>query len=637
VNARPRSSTGLAVNPDAVDLPVAGTGKLSQVRRSRRGKWRAAVLLAVHLLIAAHAAHFLLTGRTMSPVEPSESMYTLELGYVNAGFLFFLLALLGTILFGRFFCGWGCHLVALQDLCAWLMKRLGVRPRPFRSRLLVLVPAGLAFYMFAWPTLRRLLAGDSLPHFSNHLMSSGFWDTFPGPLFTTLTLLVCGFGAVYFLGSKGFCTYGCPYGALFVAADHLSVGRILVNDNCEGCGHCTVTCTSNVRVHEEVARYGMVVDPGCMKCTDCVSVCPKDALRFGFAMPSLLRRRARTPVKPRRYPMGLGMELLLLAVCVGATLAFRGLYDGPPLLLSVGLGGLTAFAVYQLWQLAVRPAVQVQNLQLKQRGALSTSGRFFLAAGLIWLVFAGHSGSVQWHRARGRHYLDRTEAPWAQVMSGNFRNRQYSASHHDAAARSLRHFTLADRWGLADVTEVKLGLAWGLLLSGDSRAAEEQLRRSIEMAPDRARLHQNLVDFLLARGRLAEATAAIQKKLEAITAVSKDHFLLGGLLAEAGSYQEAVTHYRACIKLAPDSAEAHYNLGGLLRRMDRPIEAIDELRTASELAPADVDTWIELGLAYQATARHSEAVAAFGRALELQPQGLEAQLHLRNALARETD
>jgi tetratricopeptide (TPR) repeat protein/ferredoxin len=517
------------------------------------------------------------------------------------------------------------------------MKRLGVRPRPFRSRLLPLVPLGVAFYMFLWPTLRRLVRGDSLPHFSNHLMTEGFWDTFPGPVFAALTFLVCGFAAVYFLGSKGFCTYGCPYGALFVAADRLSPGRILVNDNCEGCGHCTVTCTSNVRVHEEVARYGMVVDPGCMKCTDCVSACPKGALRFGFATPSLFRRRANKQVKPRRYSLGLGTELVLLAACVGTTLAFRGLYDGPPLLLSVGLGGLTAFALLKLWQVATRPAVLVQNLQLKQRGVLSASGRFFLAAGLIWLLFTAHSGFVQWHRARGRHYLDRTEAPWAEVMSGQFRRGQYSANHHDAAARSLRHFTVADRWGLADVTEVKLGLAWGLLLAGDSPAAEGQLRESIEVAPDRAQLHQNLVDFLLARGRLAEATVAIQEKIQATTAESKDHFLLGGLLAEAGRHQDAVAHYRACIELTPGSPEAHYNLGGLLRRTDRPAEAIDELGTAAELAPGDVDTWIELGLAYQATERHSEAVAAFRHALDLAPHSPEARFQLQNALGQAPD
>ena len=31
----------------------------------------------------------------------------------------------------------------------------------------------------------------------------------------------------------------------------------------------------------------MVVDPGCMKCMDCISVCPNDALYFGFGKPTI--------------------------------------------------------------------------------------------------------------------------------------------------------------------------------------------------------------------------------------------------------------------------------------------------------------------------------------------------------------
>ena len=29
-----------------------------------------------------------------------------------------------------------------------------------------------------------------------------------------------------------------------------------MTDACEHCGHCTVVCTSNVRVHEEVRDFG---------------------------------------------------------------------------------------------------------------------------------------------------------------------------------------------------------------------------------------------------------------------------------------------------------------------------------------------------------------------------------------------
>src|SRR5258706_15622266 len=97
----------IGVKTDDANLPVAGTGKLSFVRKSKRSRWRAGVLIGVHALVALHLTHYLIAGRSLSPVEPSESMYTLELGYVNCGFIFFAIALAGTAIFGRFFCGWG--------------------------------------------------------------------------------------------------------------------------------------------------------------------------------------------------------------------------------------------------------------------------------------------------------------------------------------------------------------------------------------------------------------------------------------------------------------------------------------------------------------------------------------------------
>ncbi len=203
------------------------------------GKWRAAVLIAIHVAIGAHIVQWLISGmqsgerRTVSPVEPSESMYTLELGRVNAGFVFFCAALLSTLLFGRWFCGWGCHIVALQDFCAWLMKKCGIHPKPWRSRLLRWVPLGMALYMFVWPAFRRFALaplltkwlgtmpawiGESavpLHGFTNDFIVEDFWKTFAPWHVAIPFLLVCGFATVYLLGSKAFCTYGCPYGGFF--------------------------------------------------------------------------------------------------------------------------------------------------------------------------------------------------------------------------------------------------------------------------------------------------------------------------------------------------------------------------------------------------------------------------------------
>ena len=157
------------------------------VRRSWRGRWRAAALIAVHVAVLVHLAHWKIAGTTLTPVEPSEAMETLELGYVNAGFLLFGALILLTVVLGRFFCGWACHVVAYQDLCAWLLKRVGLRPRPVRSRLLVWVPALAAAYMFVWPTLYRWWVGGVAPTWSWQLTTNSFWETFPGPGMAVLT------------------------------------------------------------------------------------------------------------------------------------------------------------------------------------------------------------------------------------------------------------------------------------------------------------------------------------------------------------------------------------------------------------------------------------------------------------------
>jgi NAD-dependent dihydropyrimidine dehydrogenase PreA subunit len=370
-----------------------------KVRKSKMGPRRAAVLILVNVLIIGHLVVWWLMGKgpTLSPVEPSESMYTLEKGLVNAGFVFLVLSILSTLVFGRFLCGWGCHIVALQDLCGWMMKKIGVHPRPFRSRLLVFAPVVLAFWMFFKPTLVREvvkpLAGQHWaelapyigevaprPELKAAFVKKEFWETFP-PWFVAIPFLtVCGFGCVYFLGAKGFCTYGCPYGGLFGPADKVAVGRILVTDACEHCGHCTSVCTSNVRVHEEVRDYGMVVDPGCMKCMDCVSVCPNDALYFGFARPAAFRGERTPPSKPHEkfkarvhdlsWPGEIAAALLFLAL----VMAFRGAWGHVPLLMAMGLAGIGVYLAWKLWQLIAEPNVRVQSLQLKLKGSSGRRG-----------------------------------------------------------------------------------------------------------------------------------------------------------------------------------------------------------------------------------------------------------------------
>ncbi|MEP6920843.1 MAG: 4Fe-4S binding protein [bacterium] len=338
----------------SIELPVLKNSPVQEsgIRKSKTSRWRAAALMVLSLLMIAHFIQWWIMGTTISPIEPSETMYTLQRGAVNAGFIFFALAILATLIFGRFVCGWGCHIVALQDLCAWLLKKIGLVPKPFRSRLLVYVPLIAAVYMFVWPTLARALwnpdGGSLIPEFSNHLVTSNFWDTFPSIAVAIPFLFICGFMTVYFLGAKGFCTYACPYGGFFSLADKVAPGKIRVTDACNQCGHCTATCTSNVLVHAEVKQYGMVIDPGCMKCMDCISVCPNDALYFGFGKPTVAIPKSE-PLK-KSYSLTWPEEIVGAFVFLGSLLAVWDVYQLVPMLMALGTAAITTFLTLRTWR-----------------------------------------------------------------------------------------------------------------------------------------------------------------------------------------------------------------------------------------------------------------------------------------------
>lgn len=495
-----------------VNLPILQPGKKNtngNRSRSGRGRTRAFVLICVHLIILAHIAHFLISGRSLSPVEPSESMYTIELGQLNAGAILFGVVILGTAIFGRFFCGWGCHLVALQDLSGYLLRRLGIRPKPLRSRLLALVPFALAFYMFLWPTVNRLWQGDPHPGFTNHLITGNFWYSFPGPVVSVLTLAVCGGLIVYLLGNKGFCTYACPYGAFFVVSDRLAIGRIRVTDACQHCGQCTAHCTSNVQVHAEVQQFGMVVDPGCMKCMDCVSVCPNDALYFGLttkagSQPSIndSPKADRLSRKKKVYDFSLPEEFLGSIVAIVTVYALRGLYDITPLLLSVAIGVITGYLTIKLVRVFRKRDQRLQNIQLKRSGRTTTSGQILGVLLCGWFAFIAHSCFVQYHRYRGRDHLRLISATWDELLSGSAQQRLTTEDQANIST-ALRSFQITDRMGLVDVMEVKLGLAVGHLLNEDRESAEKFLRQAYYC--DAFTIREMLQEFLVIQGRPEDA------------------------------------------------------------------------------------------------------------------------------------
>ena len=625
-----------SASPVRIPLQVLAPPKPPRTRLPRRRLW---VLVAVNVFMLLHIVQWLAMGVTLAPIEPSEALETAKEGIITVGAVFFAVALLSTAILGRWFCGWGCHVVALQDGSLWLLKKFGIRPKPFRARYLMLVPLGLALYMFAWPPFYRVAIAPYLrPEVAwpatwegftaGPVLVENFWQSFPGLLVAIPFLFACGFLCVYFLGAKGYCTYACPYGGFFAPLDEIAPGRIVVNDSCEGCGHCTAVCTSNVRVHEEVRDYGMVVDPGCMKCMDCVSTCPNEALSFGFTRPAAARtvRQGRKPAA-RNYDLSRGEEIAFLAVGVGTFLAVRGAYGVVPLLFASGIAAIVTFLAWKSWRVLREPNVRFRNIQLSARGRHTKAGAAWVLGTLAILMLVAQAGLLQALLWTAR-YLDRgIEIPPESYLSTtpmepdpSTRRRAELAIDLYAVGRPIGQGGLA--LFCPNRREIDVQMARLRAILGQYQRAELLLRGIAARDGLDEGVAAGIARVLRARGAEAESLAFYAEcvrghpEWEALA----DERLLA--LRSAGLSIEAIEEARAAVARRPDSLLLLRRASLILMEEGEAAEVEEGVRLTErtlEIEPANPFAWQALALGFEKLGRFDDAERALRRGLEIAP------------------
>jgi polyferredoxin/Flp pilus assembly protein TadD len=606
----------------SVALPVLASGtKAAPVAKSRASRWRAGALIALNVAMLVHIVQWKLTGSTISPIEPSESMATLQEGAINAGFVFFSLAILATLIFGRFVCGWACHVVALQDLCHWLMKKMGITPRPFRSRLLIYVPVLVAIYMFVWPTVLRAVTKPAeaplIPGFTNHLVATDFWATFPPILVAIPFLFVVGFMTVYFLGSKGFCTYMCPYGGVFAVADRVAPGRIRVTDACNSCGHCTAVCTSNVRVHSEVKQFGMVVDAGCMKCMDCVSVCPTDALYFGFAKPIGLGKTTK-----KKYSLSWPEEILAAAVFAGAYFAAWDVYQLVPMLMALAIAGVTTFLFVRVLKLLRARDLSFYKHNLKAGGKLKMAGFVFLLLSGLWIGVNAHSGFIRYHERAGALAFQNLQIPDELALASV--NSAFWLSPADRASidAGSASFGTARRYGLFTNTEALPKFAWLEYLAGRPERAVDLLQTAANRQSGQARaLSLYYRGAILNRlGLHDQAIRNLDEALVASPSIVLAREEKGAALWKLGRRAEAAAVWSDAIRGGSGLPLSNYFLAGASGALGRAEAAATYEAQGERISPADPYFQWMLGLRLRDLGMNELADKKFAKAVELDPR-----------------
>lgn len=418
---------------------------------------RAAVLGSVYVLFLGHLAHGLVSGHTLAPLEFSASLQTVHRGVLTAGALFFALSLVATLVFGRFFCGWGCHFLAIQDLASAALRRVGIHGTAPRWRVLGFGPPLLVAYLYVWPwVLRAVGAGEPpgpAPEAGSGLFTSDVWQGMPGPGITILSFLVGAVAMVAVLGPRAFCFTVCPYGVFFAGADRLATRRVVLTGGCSGCNRCSAACQSGVDVLAELRAHGAVRDPGCFRDLDCVAVCPTGAITFAPAPRILL------PERPVRGGAPLREELAVGAITLAAFLAYRGLHDLIPVLLAFPMAVLTAVIL-------VRTTTRVRERLGDGRGLDRDAAAGILGATLVFGLLV-HSGGI-------RALEVRATAASIAAQTGD----------PAAVAEALAAWEAVRDNGVYVPVSVRSRLADLYLRTGDYPAAVAELTRIVATTPE---------------------------------------------------------------------------------------------------------------------------------------------------------
>lgn len=181
-----------------------------------------------------------------------------------------------TLIGGAFYCGWLCPFGFLQDLSAFMGRKLGIKKRQMpRSihKMMVYSRYILAGAVLFWTAdvLFTLISYEPRGAFLGVLAG-----TLPSLAVMGVLLLFLGVSLFY---ERFFCRYFCIEGARLGA---LSMFRLLTLRRdpglCVSCSKCDKACPMQIRV----STLENLRSPQCVNCMTCISACPVNgALRYG--------------------------------------------------------------------------------------------------------------------------------------------------------------------------------------------------------------------------------------------------------------------------------------------------------------------------------------------------------------------
>jgi len=368
-----------------------------------------------------------------------------------------------------------------------------------------------------------------------------------------------------------------------------------------------------------VKQYGMVVDPGCMKCMDCISVCPNDALYFGFGKPTIAIPKSKA-IK-RSYSLTWPEEIVGAVVFLGSFLAVRGVYVLVPFLMALGCATITTFLTLKTWRLLRAKELSFYRFNLKSAGRIRRAGWGFLSFAVVWIGFNAHSGWVRYHEYEGDRAFQKIQIPDELALAQTNPDPWLSPIDRENIVKGKKHFQGASNFGFFVNSEALSKLAWFEYLSGDAEQSVQLLEQAAAHQEGQAKgLSLYYRGTILNRlGRYEQARTSLDQALAERADLILAREEKGESLWQLGREEEAISVWSNAVQRNGRLVLANNQLAGAAASLGRSAEAIVHEKQADQFTPNNPHYHWMIGLRLKNLRMNELAEKHFQRAIQLDP------------------
>ena len=234
----------------------------------------------------------------------------------------FLVILIFTFLFGRFYCSVICPLGILQNFINFFSLKNSKNYKNFYKTRYTIAAIVFTALFCGWVVGFKILD----PYTNFGLIASSIFTPLHNLIikaehyeFTILTLtislipfiiLIC----LVLFKRRFFCTAICPVGTVLGLFAKYGIFRLQIGNNCVTCGACFKGCPAgSINLKDKIIDNEL-----CIRCLKCVAVCPKQTISFGVCKKN--KKTVQFNQSRRNFILGGGLILSGAAIGIGGAI-----------------------------------------------------------------------------------------------------------------------------------------------------------------------------------------------------------------------------------------------------------------------------------------------------------------------------